>query len=57
MAFRPNYRQQRADRNRAKEARKQEKLLKRQENAARRKAEREPLAESEKPEGVTEEIG
>lgn len=57
MPFRPNYRQQRTDRTRVKEARKQEKLLKRQENAARRKAEREPLAENEKPEGATEEIG
>lgn len=41
MPFKPNYRQQRSERNRVKEERKQEKLLKRQENVARRKAARE----------------
>jgi hypothetical protein len=38
MAFKPNYGQQRADRNRAKEQKKQEKLERRQEEAERRKA-------------------
>jgi len=38
MAFKPNYNQQRAERNRAKEARKQEKLQRREEEAAKRKA-------------------
>jgi hypothetical protein len=41
MAFKPNYRQQRSERHRAQEQRTQEKLQKRQENAAKRKAERE----------------
>ncbi len=36
MPFKPNYRQMRADRNRAKELRKQEKLLRRQDKAAKR---------------------
>jgi hypothetical protein len=44
MPFKPNYRQMRTEKNRAKELRKQEKLQKRQENAAKRKAEREPSA-------------
>ena len=38
MAFKPNYNQQRAERNRAKEAKKQEKLQRREEEAVRRKA-------------------
>jgi hypothetical protein len=40
MAFRPNYQQQRGDRSRAKEQKKQEKLRKREDDAARRRAER-----------------
>ena len=40
MAFKPNYNQQRRDRERAKEQKKQEKLQRRQEAAERRKAER-----------------
>ncbi len=36
----PNYRQQRNDRDRAKEQKKQEKLRKREEDAAKRRAER-----------------
>jgi hypothetical protein len=48
MAFKPNYRFERAERNRAKELKKQEKLLRRQENAARRKSgEDEPTAASD----------
>ena len=39
MAFKPNYNQQRNDRNRAKEAKKQEKLRRREEESERRKAE------------------
>ena len=38
MAFKPNYEQQRGDRNRAKELKKKEKLLSRDEEAARRRA-------------------
>ena len=40
MAFKPNYNQQRSERNRVKEAKKQEKLQKREEEVARRKAAR-----------------
>lgn len=40
MAFKPNYNQQRADRNRAKGQKKQEKLQRREEEAAKRKAAR-----------------
>ncbi len=40
MAFKPNYQQARGDRNRAKEQKKQEKLRRREEDAAKRKAER-----------------
>lgn len=39
MAFKPNYGQQRAERNRSKEQKKQEKLQRRQEESERRKAE------------------
>ena len=42
MPFKPNYRQARGDRDRAKQNKKQEKLRKREEDAARRKAENEP---------------
>lgn len=38
MAFKPNYKQQRAERDRAKQARKQEKLRQRQEESEQRKA-------------------
>ena len=41
MAFRPNYRQQRTERDRSAKSRQQEKLQKLQERAAKRKAERE----------------
>lgn len=45
MAFKPNYRFERAERNRAKEQKKQAKLLRKQENADRRKPEdEEPTA-------------
>jgi hypothetical protein len=40
MAFRPNYGMQRADRNRAAQARREEKMRKREEKSAQRKAER-----------------
>ena len=48
MAFKPNYNQQRSERNRIKEAKKQEKLQKREEEVAKRKAAREsqPLDDS-----------
>lgn len=42
MAFKPNYNQQRAERNRLKEQKKQEKLQRRQEESDRRKSERGP---------------
>ncbi len=38
MPFKPNYNQQRNERNRAKEQKKQEKLQRREEEVARRKA-------------------
>jgi hypothetical protein len=41
MAFKINYNQQRAERNRAKQAKKEAKLREREEETARRKAERE----------------
>jgi hypothetical protein len=47
MAFKPNYRLQRADRNRAAQARSEEKQRKREEKAAQRKADR--TAEQESP--------
>ena len=40
MAFKPNYRLERADRNRAARARSEEKQKKKEEKAAQRKAER-----------------
>ena len=43
MAFRPNYSQQRGDRERAKEQKKQERLRRRTEDSDKRKAEREGL--------------
>ena len=43
MAFRPNYQQQRGDRNRAKEQKKKERLERREEDSAKRKAERDGL--------------
>jgi len=50
MAMKPNYFQQRADRNRAKEAKKLEKQQKRDEETAKRKAEREvERARDDKP--------
>ena len=49
MAFKPNYGQQRADRNRAKEQKKQEKLQRRQEEAERRKAAGLPHEDGETP--------
>jgi hypothetical protein len=47
MAFKPNYNQQRADRNRAKAQKKQEKLKRLEEETAKRKAARgdDPAAE------------
>src|ERR1700722_7423426 len=47
MPFKPNYRHMRAERNRAKEQRKQDKLLRRQELAATR------TTDSDEPEAVT----
>jgi hypothetical protein len=47
MAFKPNYHQERATRERAKNAKKQEKLRKREEAAAERKAAREKTSDPE----------
>ena len=52
MAFKPNYRQQRSERQRAKDMKKQEKLAKREEDAARRRAERGEDAEAAPPVGA-----
>src|SRR3989304_3746306 len=43
MAFKPNYRQQRGERDRAKEQKKRERLRRREEDAEKRKAERDGL--------------
>ena len=43
MAMRPNYNQQRTDRNRAKEQKKKERLQRRGEDARKRKAEQDGL--------------
>ena len=45
MAFRPNFRQQRSDRDRAARSRQDEKLQKLQERSAKRKAERQGTAQ------------
>jgi len=47
MPFRPNYRQERSERNRAKTQKKQEKLQRREEDTAKRKAARETEPSSE----------
>ena len=47
MAFKPNYNQQRAERNRAKQAKKEEKLRLQQERTQRRKAALESPASEE----------
>jgi hypothetical protein len=56
MAFKPNYRQQRGDRNRAKMQKQQEKLELRDEAAAKRRAEHDdpPPAQTELPETVND---
>ena len=46
MPFKPNYRMQRADRDRAKELKKREKLLRRTEASNQRKAERDQVSDS-----------
>lgn len=51
MAFRPNFRQQRAARDRASRSRHDEKLQKLHERAAKRKAEREGAADAPAPAG------
>ena len=54
MAFKPNYNQQRNERNRAKEQKKQEKLQRREEEVAKRRAARDV---QEAPEGGAENGG
>jgi hypothetical protein len=49
MAFKPNYQQQRADRNRAKAQKKEEKLKRLEEETARRKAARGDEPNADKP--------
>jgi hypothetical protein len=49
MAFKPNYNQQRADRNRAKAQKKQEKLKRLEEETAKRKAARSDEPGADKP--------
>jgi hypothetical protein len=49
MAFKPNYNQQRADRNRAKAQKKQEKLKRLVDEAAKRKAARSDEPSADKP--------
>ena len=51
MAFKVNYNQQRAERDRAKQAKKEAKLRERDEETARRKAEREQGDGDTPPEG------
>ena len=51
MAFKPNYNQQRAERNRAKAQKKEEKLQRREAESAKRKAERE---QEPSPDGTPE---
>ena len=59
MAFRPNFRQQRSDRDKASRSRQDEKLKKMHERSAQRKAEREgpatPSAETPPAEGKADE--
>lgn len=52
MPFKPNYRMQRADRNRAKDLKKQEKLARRAEASEKRKAEREQQPKADEPESA-----
>ncbi len=49
MAFKPNYNQQRADRNRSKEKKKQEKQQRREEESSRRKAVRGDATDASEP--------
>ena len=53
MVFKPNYNMQRAERNRAKQAKKDEKLRDKEEAAARRKAEGETGPEAMPVEGTS----
>lgn len=53
MVFKPNYNMQRAERNRAKQAKKDEKLRDKEEAAARRKAEGETGPETAPAEGTS----
>lgn len=53
MAFKPNYNQQRAERTRAKQAKKDEKLRERQEEAAKRKGD---TGEAEAPDHTEEPV-
>ena len=56
MVFKPNYRQQRNERARAKEQKKQEKLQRRQEEVAKRRAARDGDGPAE-PEAAAPETG
>ena len=54
MAFKPNYNQQRAERNRAKQAKREEKLKQQQERTAQRKSSPDPSDADYVKEGETE---
>jgi hypothetical protein len=59
MAFKPNYNQQRSERERAKRQKQQDKLKKREDETARRKAEREehaPTPNGADPDAVKPEL-
>jgi len=47
MAFKPNYNQQRAERNRLKQAKKESKLREREEAVNRRKTEQQPVSDTQ----------
>ena len=53
MVFKPNYNMQRAERNRAKQAKKEEKLRDKEEAVARRKAEGETTTDDAPVEGAS----
>ena len=59
MAFKPNYNQQRSERDRAKRQKQQDKLKKREDETARRKAERDepaPLPNGADPNATAPEL-
>lgn len=57
MAFRPNYNQQRADRDRAKAQKKKDRLARREEDSQKRKAEQDGLLRGPSPDGAAPHLG